>query len=529
MTAPDGASSEREAAPPEGGPLDPAAAPWLVACIFTASISGLIYELVAGTLSSYLLGDTVTQFSLVIGIFLTSMGLGSWLSGFVQRDLEAWFVGVEVAAGLVGGWTAPVAFAAFAHTELYSPVLVAAVGSVGVLVGLEIPLIVRILGGAESLRTALARVMAADYLGALAASLLFPFVLLPHLGLMRASLLMGLVNVGVAAVTLHLFSARLGRWRRRLTLACALAALTLVGGLVGAGALVSHLESRLYQDEVVLALDTPVQRLVLTRWRDDLRLYLNGHLQFSSVDEHRYHEALVHPAMAAAPRRARVLILGGGDGLAAREVLAHPGVERVDLVDLDPVVTGLFSSRPLLTQLNRGSLTDPRVHVHNTDALRFLEASREFWDVVVMDLPDPSSAQVAKLYARSTFQLIGRRLSADGVLVTQATSPFRSREAFWCIRRTIAAAQVQGQPFQARAYQTVVPTFGTWGFVIASARAPDPSTWKLEAPARYLTPALLPTLFVFPADMDEAGEGVSELDDPVVSRRYRQGYHQYLQ
>ena len=134
----------------------------------------------------------------------------------------------------------------------------------------------------------------------------------------------------------------------------------LLAAFVGAGRFVTFLENQLYQDEILLAEDTPYQRLVVTRWRQDVRLYLNGHLQFSSVDEYRYHEALVHPAMCLAERRANILILGGGDGLAAREVLKHEGVERIDLVDIDPAVTGLFRDHPMLSRLNRGSLRHPR-------------------------------------------------------------------------------------------------------------------------------------------------------------------------
>jgi spermidine synthase len=510
----------------------PWAGPLLIASIFAAAGSGLVYELVAGTLSSYLLGDSVTQFSLVIGLFLTAMGLGSFLSGKVTRNLPAWFVAVEIGAGLTGGLTPMVAFSAFAFTESYMAILIFCITIVGGLVGFEIPLVVRILREIESLKDALANVMAADYMGALVASVVFPFLLLPHLGLVRAGIFTGLVNILVAAFTLRVFQDRIGKQLKPLRLAVTLAAGILLAAFTLAPGVVSWLEAHLYQDEVILAQTTPLQRLVLTRWREDIRLYLNGHLQFSSVDEYRYHEALVHPAMSLAERRKRVLILGGGDGLAAREVLRYPEVEHIDLVDLDPVVTQLFSTREMLTALNKGSLKDPRVTVHNKDAMRFLEFSKKHWDVILVDLPDPSSPAIAKLYSNSFYRLAGRHLASGGILCTQSTSPFRSREAFWCIHHTIEAAEIYGSPtkhFRARGYHMVVPTFGTWGFILAGELLPDPSKIKLRLPMRFLNQDMLTSMFVFPSDMQSVKTPISRLNAPHVQDLYLKGYHKYLQ
>ena len=262
----------------------------------------------------------------------------------------------------------------------------------------------------------------------------------------------------------------------------------------------------------------------MTRWRDDLRLYLNGHLQFSSVDEYRYHEALVHPAMSLAERRSQVLILGGGDGLAAREVLKYDEVERIDVVDLDPEVTGLFRDHVTLSQLNGGALRDPRVRIHNVDAMRYLDETDRFYDVILMDLPDPSDAGLGKLYSRPFFRLCRRRLAAGGMLATQATSPYRAREAFWCIVHTLEA-----EPgFHVRAYHTVVPTFGTWGFALAGGEPVEVDRIRVKVPTRFLSEAMIPGLFVFPRDIEEVETPVSDLNAPVVSRLYREGYHRFF-
>ncbi|MFW5859162.1 MAG: polyamine aminopropyltransferase [Planctomycetota bacterium] len=512
----------------------------LLASIFLLAVCALVYELIAGTLESYLLGDATTQWSLVIGLFLTAMGVGSWLSRFVRRELLGWFITIELAAGLIGGAMALAGFATFAYTELHGPVLWGMLCAVGILVGMEIPLVVRILRSFDDLRATLANVLPADYLGSLVASLIFPFVLLPYLGLVQACAVVGLVNVAVAMLLLWRLGPLVAAGRRRALWVAATigVAMLLVTAFTGTR-LVRHMENSLYQDEVIFATTTSFQRLVLTRWRGDTRLYLDGHLQFSSVDEYRYHECLVMVPLALAPRHERVLILGGGDGMAAREVLRHPAVRQVDLVDLDPAVTRLFTSNPQLMELNDASLLDERVRVHNADAMQWLEDHVTLYDLILMDLPDPSTPALAKLYSREFFDLVGRHLAPDGVLATQATSPFRSRAAFWCIASTIAAARVgprvddpgvaPAPQFQVRPYHATVPTFGTWGWIVAGADLPDPAQVTLPWTGRFLTPELLPRLFAFPADMARVQTPVSHLDDPAVHRLYRQGYHTYLE
>lgn len=504
----------------------------LVAAVFLLAICALVYELIAGTLSSYLIGDSVTQFSLVIGFFLTAMGGGSFLSRFIQDDLLAWLAGVELAVGVVGGIMALLGFVAFTYSNMYIPVLLGNVVVVGVLVGLEIPLLVRILRDVLTLRITLSHVLSADYLGALVASLIFPFLLLPHVGLVQAGFLMGLMNVLVAGIVVWRFRQQIGRPARGLMMTGVVAGVVLAAGVGGSGRLVSFMENSLYQDEIIYAADSPYQRVVLTRWRDDIRLYLDGHLQFSSVDEYRYHETLVHPAVASAERRHKVLVLGGGDGFAVREVLKYDEVERIDVVDIDPMVTRLFRERPMLVEVNDGALRDELVHVHNADAMEFLQESNRHYDVIIMDLPDPSTTGLEKLYSCAFFRLARRHLAAGGALVTQATSPFRSREAFWCIVHTMRKAfdpSGPGADYEVDPYQTIVPTFGTWGFVVVTPPGRDPADAELTVNTRYLTGEVLPGLFEFPPDMGEIETPVSRLNDSALSQLYRQGYHKYLE
>jgi spermidine synthase len=318
-----------------------------------------------------------------------------------------------------------------------------------------------------------------------------------------------------------------GAGRLRLAGWCA-AALMLVG-LFTAGRTTTLLEDMLYDDPVVYARTTPYQRLVITRWRSDVRLFIDGNVQFSSVDEHRYHEALVHPAMSLVERPAQVLLLGAGDGLAAREILKHGAVERIDLVDLDPEMTRIFSSLPLLRELNRGSLRDPRVHIMNEDAQKYLERTSRQYDVIIIDLPDPNNEGLGRLYTRSFYRLVGQHLRPTGVMVTQATSPFYSTDAFWCIANTIASTTLgsAGGKLYPLPYHADVPSFGEWGFVMAARRLLAPENVRLGVPTRYLSPALLPTLFVFPADTAARPTPINRLDNQALVRLYEQGYRRY--
>jgi spermidine synthase len=478
---------------------------------------GLIYELVAGALASYLLGDSVTQFSTVIGTYLFSMGIGSWLSRFIGRGLIARFVVIELLVAVVGGFSATLLFLAFAYTDSFRFALYFIVSIIGIFVGLEIPLLMRILRDRFDFKDVVANVLTFDYLGALGASLLFPLVLVPKLGLVRSALFFGMVNALVALWSTWLFRDRLGA-RRALQGAsiAVLGALSL--GMWKASDITSIAEENLYADEVILSRDTRYQRIVLTAWKDDLRLFLNGHLQFSSRDEYRYHEALVHPGLGAPPSARRVLVLGGGDGLAVREVLKYPGVQRVDLVDLDVEMTTLFTTHPRLSSLNNRSLSDKRVRVVNDDAFTWLDENpHELYDFIVVDFPDPSNYAVGKLYTVAFYQLLARHLSRDGFAVVQSTSPLFAPRSYWSIVKTLQQAGLSTNP-----YHLYVPSFGEWGFVLAGRGEKYRPPEALPAGLRYLTLRELPQLFTFSLDMLPVPAEPNRLNDQALVRYYEE-------
>ena len=484
----------------------------LLASVLVVATCGLIYELIAATMASYLLGDSVTQFSLVIGVYLSAMGLGSWLSKSIERDLYDRFITVQLIIAVVGGLSAASLFLGYAYLSTIRPLLFSILVLVGTMVGLEIPLLMRILKDGQDLKDLVARVLAFDYIGSLVASILFPLALLPHLGLVRTSLLFGLLNALVAILCARSFRRQLTRPRAALGRSVAVA--LLLAALLAFGHKIERFaENQLYEAPVVFSNKTAYQRLTLTRWAEDLRLYIDGNLQFSSVDEHRYHEALVHPAMAGHQAR-RALVLGGGDGLAVRELLKYPALEHIDLVDLDPGMTELFRKDPQLLRLNHGSLHDPRVAVHNADAMRWLESYVQAggvpFDLVLVDLPDPNNFSLGKLYSHPFYRLLRRALAEDGVGVVQATSPYLAPRSYWCIVRTLEAADLHPLPYHAH-----VPSFGDWGFALIS-RGPRPAPTRL-APVelRFLSDDLLAGLFVLARGPPPPGVGVPRLGGPL--------------
>jgi spermidine synthase len=488
--------------------------------VLAIATCGLVYELVAGALASYLLGDTVTQFSLVIGIYLTAMGAGAWLSKFIERGVARRFVEIEIAVAFLGGFSAPILSFAFLSPRWFHPVFYGLVFGVGTLVGVEIPLMLRLLRRSVVFKDLVAQVLTFDYLGALAASLLFPLVFVPNLGLFRTSLLFGLLNAVVAFTSIRLFRDEIGAPGGLLAKAAIVTAL-LLGGFAAADRLSEMAEEQQYADEVLFAKSSPYQRVVLTRNKAGFQLFLNGHLQFSSVDEYRYHEALVHPAFAVVPDARRIAVLGGGDGLAVREVLRHPSVESVTLVDLDPMVTRLARENPLFTQLNGGSLRSPKVSVVNDDAMTWLEKGKDLFDLVFVDFPDPNSFAVGKLYTRRFYGLLKRRLAPDGAFAVQSTSPLFARKSFWIIDRTIEASG-----FTTRPYHAAVPSFGEWGFVLAAPRAFDVPS-RLIPGLRYLSAETLPALFTFGPDMARWEAPVNRLHDQVLVRTYESEWRKF--
>ncbi len=490
----------------------------LCGSVFIIAACSLVYELLLSSLSTYLLGSSVVHYSLTIGLFLFFMGVGAWAAQSVVRDLVGAFVAIEIAVGVAGGISALLLFAVYAWTEYYYPAMLLVIAVIGILIGMELPLLTRILERHSGLRRGISMVLAWDYLGALAASLLFPFVLLPYLGHLLTAVAVGAVNLAIALLVAWSFRHQLGRWRQPVLYGSGVALLLLALVAVRANPIAEFLEHSLYQDPVVHSEQSLYQKIVVTRRGDDLRLYLDGNLQFSSVDEYRYHEVLTHLPVTFAAGRSRVLIIGGGDGLAAREMLRYPDVKQLVIVDLDPAITRLAQQLPMLRELNDEALLDPRVQLVNEDAWGWLAEQGDLFDIVLIDLPDPESEAIARLYTVAFYQRVARRLARGGVMITQATSPWFARRAYWSIGTTLEEVFEHVKPVQ-----VLVPSFGLWGFFMA---ANHDLTTPLHTPlqARFFNADTLQQVLSAQRDLPRLDARINRSQSLPVIDYYREGW-----
>lgn len=492
----------------------------LLFSVFIIATCGLVYELISGALASYLLGDSVTQFSTVIGVYLFSMGIGSYLSKFFTRNLISRFVQVEILIGLVGGSSAAILFLSFEHVTSFRILLYALVCITGTLVGFEIPILMRILKDHFEFKDLVSKVFTFDYVGALIASLLFPLVLVPYLGLVRSSFMFGILNVLVGIWTLYLLRNEVA-WVAPLQSLALAVLVVLTMGFIYSDRIMGFAESTNYPDNVIYAKTTKYQRIVLTNSPNDFRLFLNGNLQFSSRDEYRYHESLVHVGLAAVLMPRNVLVLGGGDGLAVREILKYKSVESITLVDLDSQMTDLFSNHNILVQLNNASLKNPKVRIINADAFIWLKENQTQFDFIAIDFPDPSNYSIGKLYSNSFYKLVKETLNENGVMVVQSTSPFVAKKSFWCIDATLRSVGLRTTP-----YHAYVPSFGEWGYLIAT-KQPFQAADNYPDGLKFINVETVRNMLNFPDDMKSDITDVNKLNNQMLVRYFEDEWAQY--
>lgn len=476
----------------------------LVTTLFI-SICSIIYELIISSISTYLNGDSIKQFSITIGLYMSAMGIGSYLSKFVKKDLFLKFIAVELFTGILGGFSTFLLFMVNIYTDIYDLVMYLIILAIGMLVGLEIPLLTRIIEENDSnIRVNLANIFTFDYIGGLIGSLAFPLLLFPKLGFVTTAFLVGTINICAALLILFKYHKYIRHSRRVLGFAAFVFCL-LVFFLIMGGKLTDAIEEGLYRDDVIYSEQTLYQKIVMTKHKDDLRLFLDGNVQFSSKDEYRYHEALVQVPFLYAEKHKRVLILGGGDGLAAREVLKHEEVEEVVLVDIDPKMTELCKNNPQISALNEQALSNEKLTILNEDGYQYVAENNEPFDVIIVDFPDPNNESLNKLYTNVFYNYVKANLNPGGVAAVQSTSPYYASESFWCIHKTIATQFENVLP-----YHVQVPAFGDWGFNLAFDGNRERK--ELEVETKYLTEENLEGMFVFGKDEKAALERV-EVND----------------
>ncbi|MCA0986342.1 polyamine aminopropyltransferase [Guptibacillus algicola] len=496
------------------------------------SICGIIFEVLFGALGSYILGDGVKQYTITISLFLTGMGIGASLSERVVKNLITRFIVIELMIGIIGGVSS---FAVFGITSiageestaifLYSIILI-----VGGLTGLELPILIRKANeiGVE-MNKSTARVLFSDYAGGLVGGLLFAFYLRPEFGLVKSAFLVALINILVAFWMIISFRKEIVKTSIYIG-AASFALLLMIAGVLFGEEIAFSFEQRLYKDPIIFSEETSYQRIVLTKEQGDLRLYLNGQLQFSSSDEHRYHETLVHVPMAASRDRNNILLLGGGDGLAVRELLKYEEVDSITVVDLDPRMVDIARTNHMLVELNQQAFEDKRVKVVNADAFKFMKNEPDRFDVIISDLPDPNNESLNKLYTWEFYSMLRNHLKQNGAMMVQATSPVFATEAYWTISKTIRETGLYTTNLHVD-----IPSFGNWGFVLGTRSQIDSEDLNIQVKTDYLTSEMVPSLTAFGKDEDSTitknGEKVTlepnTLIRPNLIDKYENAWQQY--
>ncbi|WP_102348107.1 polyamine aminopropyltransferase [Bacillus sp. Marseille-P3661] len=497
------------------------------------SICGIIYEVLFGAAGSYILGDGIKQYTLTISLFLTGMGVGAYISEKVTRHLIIYFVWIEFLIAIIGGFSTFLLFGITAFlsdgTDAFFLYFITVV--VGTLTGVELPILIRKANEiGETLNRSAARVLLSDYAGGLIGGLLFLYLLRPQLGLVKTAFVVAFINACVALWLLYYFKKDIKRVKMH-GFAGIFIIILLLGGIFFGEETAFTFEQKLYRDPIIYNQQTPYQQIILTKEQGDLRLFLDGQLQFSSADEYRYHETLVHPAMALSGNKQSVLILGGGDGLAVRELLKYDAIESITLVDLDPKVVELAKTHHDLVQLNQHSLKDVRVKVVHQDAFKFLEKTSDYYGVILVDLPDPNNESLNKLYTQEFYQLIRNHLLPGGSVMIQATSPTFATEVYWGINKTVQAAGLETANLHVD-----IPSFGDWGFVIAKREQISWDGITIPVDTQFLTTEVLHGLRSFGKDIDEnivnnQGEKiqieVNTLLDPILLQKYLEAWRYY--
>lgn len=528
---------------------------------------GLMYEYVLSVLGNYLMGTSYEQIFIIIGIMLFSMGIGSIFQRLITKNLLEYFLILEIILGLAGGTSTLIIYWSHASWESSEVILYGFSFFIGMFIGMEIPILIRINEKySDSLKTNLSEILTVDYIGSLAGAILFTYVLLVKFSLAKIGFLLGITNTLLALVGLVAFQGLL-KFKKLFSAAIFLVISLLITGFVKSDDWSKKIEQKYFRDHIIFSKTSRFQHIVLTKRKNRINLYINGHLQFSSIDEFIYHEYLVHVPMLAVSQKKKVLILGGGDGLALREVLKYPEVKEVTLVDIDPVMTQISSTLPELRELNKDAFQDARVKsfspnalypgpkrditmrsqrptkrfsrkefpvarvsLYHLDADLFISRIKDYFDVIIIDFPDPNLIELSKLYSLEFYAKIFHKLNPGGFISIQASSPFFAREAFLCIGKTLQAASFKHLP-----YHGTVPSFsGDWGFYLAWKNKFAPNQViknfdqikKISVDTKYLNPGLIKSSFLFGKNIltTTTAIGINSRLNPRLLKYYRNSW-----
>lgn len=501
----------------------------LKACLFATGLSGIVAEYVLSTLATYFLGDSVFQWTIIVSIMLFAMGLGARLSKYIETNLINKFITIEFILSLLTAFSTIIAYMANIYAAFTGFVIYSTSIAIGLLIGMEIPLVIRINDRFELLKVNVSSILENDYYGSLVGGIFFAFIGLPYLGLKYTPFMLGAINLAVAFVLLYTLWNTFGqKSRRTFSIAASLVVAVLILGSVFTDKIIEFGETRKYRDDIIFSTQSRYQKITITQAKSDYWLFINSNQQLSTVDEHIYHEALVHPVVNLTAGPVEVLVLGGGDGCAARELLKHATVKAIEVVDLDPAMTALAKTHEVLTNINANALNDKKVQIINQDAFSYLRDTEEYFDIIIIDLPDPKSVELGRMYSYEFYRYCHQRLRPNGMIVTQAGSPYYAPAAFKCIDKTMSEAGFGTLPIH-----LPMITLGEWGMVIGSkAMSGDvlhETVFKLDLDSldtRWLNDEVMHYVTWFGKDIipvDTAALEVNRIHNPVLFKYYLNG------
>lgn len=497
--------------------------------VFATGLSGIVAEYILSTLATYFLGDSVLQWTLIVSVMLFSMGLGSRISKLIKVNLLQNFIYLELLLSLLVSFSALLVYTASSYTEYVGLIIYLLCISIGVLIGMEIPIVIRLNEDFDSLRVNISSVLEKDYYGSLAGGVFYAFVGLPIIGLTYTPFLLGGINFLVSMFLFGvLFQIQSKGDRKKVFIASSLVVLLFSGGLLASEPIIFYGEQAKYQDKVIFEKQTPYQKIVVTQWKDNYWLYINGNQQLCSYDEVMYHEPIVHPVMNLSKDVQNVLVLGGGDGCTVREILKYNQVKTIDLVDLDKGMTDIGRNHPIFTALNNNSLNNDKVRVYNVDAYNFLEETKDKYDIIIIDLPDPRSVELNRLYSYEFYKLCYMQLRPNGFMVTQAGSPYYAAEAYTCIDKTFKKAG-----FSTLKLHNQVLTLGEWGWILGAKNWDEKSLQEKalnlsfeDVETRWINKESMSLMTSFGKPFflkDTATISVNKIHDPVLYKYYLKG------
>lgn len=500
--------------------------------IFATGVSGIVAEYILSTLASYFLGDSILQFTLIVSVMLFSMGVGARISKHISTDLLPKFIFIEFALSIFVSFSSLLVYLLAAQSNYIGPVIYMHSIIVGLLIGMEIPLVIRLNNEFEAIKVSISSVLEKDYYGSLVGGLFFAFVGLPYLGLTYTPFVLGALNFLVALLLFVILYKHVTKYRKTITISVFLVFTAIILGASYAKPIILFGEQKKYKEKVVLTKQSKYQRIVITEWKNDYFLFINGNKQLSTIDEEMYHEPLVHPIMHLAKEHKNILILGGGDGCAVREILQYKDVENITLVDLDPVMTELAQTNEILLDINQGSLLNEKVTVINQDGFQFVENTNAFYDLIIIDLPDPRTVELARLYSVEFYSLCNQRLKHNGFIITQAGSPYYASRSFKTIDLTLSAAN-----FNTLRTHNQILTFGEWGWIVGSKQLNKEQLRTAflnidlkDIETKWLNNDALNLLVSFGKDIfDEDTDSlvVNQISNPILYRTYLNGRWDY--